>query len=84
MKINLPVREDVLNAIDSMRTVAWEWLKGVGQLLGVLASIFAVFGSIIYCMVQYTLVTSIVLVVACLLTWFVVEIDIARTNRENQ
>lgn len=84
MKINLPAREDVMNAIDSMRTVAWEWLKSLGVVLAVIACTFAFFGSIIYCMVEYTLVTSIVIVVACLLVWFIVELDTARTNRENQ
>lgn len=84
MKINLPAREDVMNAIDSMRTVAWEWLKSLGVVLAVIACAFAFFGSIIYCMVEYTLVTSIVIVVACLLVWFIVELDTARTNRENQ
>lgn len=80
-KNNLPNRNDMMNAIDAMRTALWEVLKETGLMFGVVASGVLVIGSIVYGLIEYTLVTTIVLVVLGLLLWFVAEADSAMTNR---
>jgi uncharacterized membrane protein YraQ (UPF0718 family) len=80
-KTNLPNRDDVKNAIDSMRTVIWEWLKEAAVFFAFLFSGFAVIGTLIYGLVEYTIPTFVALAVGGVLLWFAAEVDSARANR---
>lgn len=78
---NLPNREDVKNAIDSMRTAIWQWLKEAAVFFAFLFSGFAVIGTLIYGLVEYTIPTFVALAVAGVILWFAAEVDSARTDR---
>ena len=76
--------KDIKYALGSMGTSIYNFGKEGLQVAGIIAVFVAIICTLVSCMINWPLQTITVIVIVALTSWFLIELDTARFEREQE